>query len=194
MRTIENAGGSSPLGATVLPGGVNFSIFSRHASKIELVFFDRTDDAQPSRVISIDAFTNRTYHYWHVFVPQVEPGQIYAYRVDGAFDPTRGMRFDPSKVLLDPYGRGVAIPNNYSREAGRLEGDNAATAMKSVVVDPSMYDWEGDAPLCRPASRSIIYEMHVRGFTCDAGSGLGAHIRGTYAGLIAKIPDLQDLG
>ena len=194
MRTIENAGGSSPLGATVLPGGVNFSIFSRHASKIELVFFDRTDDAQPSRVISIDPFANRTYHYWHVFVPQVQPGQIYAYRVDGAFDPTRGMRFDPSKVLLDPYGRRVAVPKEYSRDAAIEKGDNAATAMKNVVVDPRTYNWEGDTPLKRASSRSIIYEMHVRGFTCHPSSGVAEKARGTFRGLIEKIPYLQQLG
>ena len=82
------------------------------------------------------------------------------------------MRFDPAKVLLDPYGRGVVVPKNYSREAARLEGDNAATAMKSVVVDPSAYDWEGDTPLHRPASQTIIYEMHVRGFTRHPSSGL----------------------
>src|SRR5258705_8282352 len=136
MRTIEDAGASSPIGATVLPGGVNFSIFSRHASKIELLFFDRTDDAQPSRVISIDPFANRTYHYWHVFVPQVQPGQIYAYRVDGAFDPTRGMRFDPSKVLLDPYGRRVAVPKEYSRDAAIAKGANPPTPLKNLAVDP----------------------------------------------------------
>jgi len=194
MRTIGNAGESAPLGATVLPGGVNFSIFSRHASKIELVFFDRTDDAQPSRVISIDPLANRTYHYWHVFVPQVQPGQIYAYRVDGASDPTRGMRFDPSKVLLDPYGRRVAVPKDYSRDAAIEKGDNAATAMKNVVVDPHTYNWEGDTPLKRASSRCIIYEMHVRGFTCHPNSGVAEKARGTFRGLIEKIPYLQQLG
>jgi isoamylase len=194
MRTIGNAGGSAPLGATVLPGGVNFSIFSRHASKIELVFFDRTDDAQPSRIISIDPLANRTYHYWHVFVPQVQPGQIYAYRVDGAFDPTRGMRFDPSKVLLDPYGRRVVVPKDYSRDAAIEKGDNAATAMKNVVVDPHTYNWEGDTPLNRASSRCIIYEMHVRGFTCHRSSGVAEKARGTFRGLIEKIPYLQQLG
>ena len=118
--------------------------------RVELLFFDREDDATPSRVIRIDPATNRTYHYWHVFVPGVVPGQIYGYRVEGLSDPERGLRFDPAKVLLDPYGRGVVVPKNYDREAARREGDNAATAMKSVVVDPRAYDWEGDIPLCRP--------------------------------------------
>ena len=81
------------------------------------------------------------------------------------------MRFDPAKVLLDPYGRGVVVPDSYSREAAREPGDNTATAMKSVVVDPSAYDWEGDAPLRRPSAQTIIYEMHVRGFTRHPSSG-----------------------
>src|SRR5438093_703390 len=96
-------------------------------------------------------------------MPGVKAGQIYGYRVEGPFDPPSGMRFDPAKVLLDPYGRATAVPKNYSREAARKEGDNCATAMKSVVVDTRVYDWEGDTPLNRPSSRTIIYEMHLRG-------------------------------
>ncbi len=158
------------------------------------MFFDREDDARPERIITIDPATNRTYHYWHAFVQGVKPGQLYGYRVQGPFDPASGMRFDPAKVLLDPYGRGVVVPKNYSREAARLEGDNCATAMKSVFVDPLAYDWEGDTPLQRPASQTIIYEMHVEGFTRHPSSGLSEKTRGTYAGLIEKIPYLQELG
>jgi isoamylase len=194
MKTIENVGESSPLGAAVRHGGANFSIFSRHAVKVELLLFDRSEDARPSRVISIDPSTNRTYHYWHVFVPGVEPGQIYGYRVHGPFDPARGMRFDPAKLLLDPYGRGVVVPKNYNRQAACEEGDNAAVAMKSVVVDSRAYDWDGDAPLRRASSRTIVYEMHVRGFTCHPNSGVPEKTRGTYKGLIEKTPYLQQLG
>jgi len=103
------------------------------------------------------------------------------------------MRFDPGKVLLDPYGCGVVVPKNYSRVTARLEGDNASTAMKSVVVDPHAYDWEGDTRLHRPSSRTIIYEMHVGGFTRHPSSGVSEKTRGTYAGLIEKIPYLQQL-
>jgi isoamylase len=149
---------------------------------------------QPECMITLDPATNLTSHYWHVFVPDVRPGQLYGYRVDGPFDPASGMRFDASKVLLDPYGRGVVVPRNYSRDAARLEGDNASTAMKSVVVDSGSYDWEGDTPLQRPASRTIIYEMHVAGFTRHPNSGVSEKTRGTYAGLIEKIPYLQKLG
>ena len=194
MKTNQCIGRSFPLGATVCQGGVNFSIFSRNASVVELLFFDSTDDARPARVVAIDPITNRTYHYWHVFVPGARPGQIYGYRVHGPFDPARGMRFDSSKVLLDPYGRGVVVPKNYSREAAIAKGDNAAKAMKSVVVDSSSYDWEGDAPLHRASSRTIVYEMHVRGFTCHPSSGVAEKTRGTFRGLIEKIPYLQDLG
>ena len=190
----ETIGRSSPLGATVVEGGVNFSLFSRTAAGVELLFFDREDDSTPSRVVRIDPAANRTYHYWHAFVPGVQPGQIYGYRVEGPSAPATGLRFDPAKVLLDPYARGVIVPKDYDRDAARREGDNAATAMKSVVVDPGPYDWEGDLPLNRPSSRTIIYEMHVRGFTRHPSSGVGEKTRGTYAGLIEKVPYLRELG
>ena len=162
---------------------------------MELLLFDREDDAPPARVISIDPAANRTYNYWHVCVPDVQPGQLYGYRVHGPFDPASGMRFDATKVLLDPYGRGVVVPKNYNRDAARIEGDDAYMAMKSVVVDPLTYDWEGDRPLHhRPPSQTIIYEMHLEGFTRHPSSGVSEKKRGTYAGLIEKIPYLQQLG
>ena len=191
---MQHTGHSSPLGATVVAGGVNFSLFSRSATGVELLFFDQEDGARPARVIRFDPAANRTYHYWHAYVPGVQPGQLYGYRVTGPFDPADGMRFDPAKVLLDPYGRGVVVPKTYSRDAARRVGDNATTAMKSVVVDVHAYDWEGDTPLQRPASRTIVYEMHVRGFTRHPSSGVAEQTRGTFAGLIEKIPYLQQLG
>jgi len=102
-------GRSSPLGAAVVEGGANFSLFSRTATGVELAFFDREDDATPSRVVRFDPVTNRSYHYWHAFVRGVEPGQLYGYRVAGPEVPESGLRFDPAKVLLDPYGRDVVI-------------------------------------------------------------------------------------
>src|SRR5258705_3648027 len=194
MTQETKEGLSSPLGATLSPEGVNFSVYSKHATVIELLLFDCVDDARPARVIRIDPSTNRTYHYWHVLVPGVKEGQIYGYRVGGPFDPPSGMRFDPAKVLIDPYGRATVVPKNYSREAAQREGDNAGTAMKSVVVDSRAYDWEGDTPLKRPSSRTIIYEMHVRGFTRHPSSGVGEKERGTFAGLIQKVPYLKTLG
>src|SRR5262245_31334218 len=135
-RTAEKSR-SHPLGATVVPGGVNFCVYSRAATSLELVLFDREDDRRPERVIPIDPASNRTYHYWYVFVPDVQAGQIYGFRAGGPVDPANGFRFDPSKLLLDPYGRAVVVPKGYSRYA---QGDNASTAMKSVVVDPHAYD------------------------------------------------------
>jgi len=187
-------GQSFPLGATLVPGGANFSVFAKHSTGAQLVLFDDIDAPEPARVIDLDPKANRTYHYWHVFVPGVAAGQIYGYRISGPFDPERGLRFDPDKVLLDPYGKCIARPAGRSREAARDRGDNAATALKSVVVDTGAYDWEGDAPLGRPFAKTIIYEMHVGGFTRHPGSGVVQPKRGTYAGLIEKIPYLQDLG
>jgi isoamylase len=194
MRRGETAGRSAPLGATLQRGGVHFSVYSRDASGVDLLLFDRADDPRPARVIPIDSAIGRTYHYWHVFVPGVKAGQLYGYRARGAFDPARGLRFDATKLLLDPYGRGVVVPESYSRDAAHAEGDNSATAMKSAVVDVHAYDWEGDQPLRRPSSRTIVYEMHVRGFTRHPSSGIGEKTRGTFAGLIEKIPYLQQLG
>src|SRR4051794_8859816 len=105
--TPATAGRPSPLGATVADGGANFSLFSRTATGVELLFFDREDAAAPARVVTLDPVTNRTYHYWHTFVPGVKPGQLYGYRVRGPHEPARGLRFDPTKVLIDPYGRGL---------------------------------------------------------------------------------------
>jgi glycogen operon protein len=193
-QAAHSNGHSSPIGATLLSGGVNFSVFSRTAEAIELVFFDQAEDTNPSCVIRLDPAMNRTYHYWHVFVPGVRAGQIYGFKARGPFEPERGLRFDPSKLLLDPYGRAVVVPKHYSREAARCEGNNDALAIKSVVTDTHAYDWEGDTPLRRPWSRTIMYEMHVRGFTAHPSSGLDPSKRGTYAGLIEKIPYLQELG
>jgi isoamylase len=187
-------GRSFPPGASVFPEGVNFSVFSKNATGVDLLIFEHADDTRPLRVIPIEPSSNRTYHYWHVFVPGLRAGQLYGYRAHGPADPASGMRFDPGKILLDPYGRGVVVPKNYRRDAAAEPGDNSATAMKSVVVDSSAYDWEGDAPLKRPASQTIIYEMHMAGFTRHPSSGVAEERRGTFAGLIEKIPYLRQLG
>ena len=191
---VSNTGRSFPLGATVLGDGVNFSVFSRQARRIDLLLFDDPAATHPARVIELDARTHRTYHYWHVLVPGIRPGQVYAYRADGPFAPTHGLRFDPAKVLLDPYGRAVIVPDGYSRQVVSQYREYNAISMKSVVVDPDQYDWEGDAPLRRPFTTTVIYETHLAGFTRHPSSGIAAELRGTYAGMIEKIPYLQDLG
>ena len=116
---VPSSGRSFPLGAIVLADGVNFSVFSREASRLELLLFDDAEATRPTRSIDLKARMHRTYHYWHVFVPGIGAGQLYGYRVAGPFTPEHGLRFDPSKVLLDPYGRAVAVPDGYSRQIAR---------------------------------------------------------------------------
>jgi isoamylase len=188
------SGASAPLGATVRDAGVNFSVFSKDAALVELLLFDDANAVKPATVIPLKADKHRTYHYWHVFVPDLQPGQVYAYRAHGPFAPERGCRFDSEKVLVDPYGLAVAVPKKYDRRAAARPGDNAATAMRSVVAAPDRYDWEGDLPLNRPFAETVIYELHVAGFTRHPSSGVSSAKRGTYAGLIQKIPYLKDLG
>jgi len=143
-------GTSAPLGATVCAGGANFSVFSKHATRIDLLLFESVSDVA-SAIVPLN---RRTYHYWNAFVPGVSPGQIYGYRAHGPFAPDRGQRFDGDKLLLDPYGRAVVMPDGYDRLAGARPGDNSAVAMKSVVANPARYDWHGDRPLRRPTGRS----------------------------------------
>ena len=188
------AGDSFPIGPRLHAGGANFSVFSRSATGVELCLFDHVDDSRPARVIQLDPRSNRTYHYWHVFVPGLLEGQIYGFRAHGPFEPRLGLRFDSHKLLLDPYARAIAVPGSYSRHTASGEGDNTASAMKSVLIDTDAYDWTGDVRLKHPWSRTIIYELHVRGFTADPSSGVAAFKRGTFAGLIEKIPYLQELG
>lgn len=187
-------GRSFPLGATVYPDGVNFCLFSKHATAIELLLFDAPDDPEPARVIALDPKQHKAFYYWHIFVPKIGAGQVYAYRAYGPFDPDKGHRFDGSKVLLDPYTRVVVGWEKYSREAAIYPGDNCATALRGVVMNPDTYDWEGDLPLNIPYSQTIIYELHVAGFTRNPNSGVSSDKRGTYAGLIEKIPYLKSLG
>src|SRR6187551_2606742 len=181
-------GTSAPLGATLLEGGVNFSIYSRDATLVELLLFEADGAGPPTRVIALDSKRHRTYHYWHTFVEGLQVGQVYAFRAHGPYLKERGLLFDAEKVLLDPYGRAVCVPDGYDRNAAAQAGDNAEHAMKSVVVDPSAYDWEGDRPLRRSCAESVIYELHVKGFTRHPSSGVSPEKRGTYAGLIEKIP------
>jgi glycogen operon protein len=187
-------GQSYPLGATVDASGVNFCLYSKHATGVDLLLFDSGNILEPSQVITLNPKKNRTSFYWHVFVPEARAGQIYAYRVHGPFEPAYGHRFDATKVLLDPYARAIVGDEIYDRKAAIGPGDNCATALKGVVVDSHSYDWEGDRPLHRPYATTVIYEMHVGGFTRHPSSDLPAEERGTFAGVIKKIPYLQALG
>jgi isoamylase len=196
MSQISNvpSGRPYPLGAIVDAHGVNFSFFSYHASAVELLLFDYPDQSQASTVFKLDPAVNRTGSYWHIYIPGLQAGQLYGYRVHGLYEPQQGLRFDPAKLLMDPYARAV-FDDQYDRvEAARYGVENMATAMKSVVVDTAGYDWQGDQPLRDFPLNATIYELHVRGFTKDSSSGLAENKRGTYAGLVEKIPYLQELG
>ncbi|MCA9515147.1 MAG: hypothetical protein KC635_09415, partial [Myxococcales bacterium] len=186
------AGDPLPLGATVERDAVNFSVFTQHGTAVDLLFFDRVDDAYPSRTFRLDPGHHRTFNYWHVRVHGARAGQIYGYRVFGPSDPARGHRFDPTKVLVDPYAKAIVYGDAYSRVAASGPGDNAASAMKGLVTDHADFDWDGVEPPRVPASRRVIYEMHVRGFTRHPSSGV-AH-PGTFAGVVEKIPYLKALG
>jgi glycogen operon protein len=193
-NAILATGTPDPLGATPHADGVNFSVYANHAEALDLLLFDSADAAAPGQVLRLDRRGHHTAGYWHAFLPGLAPGQVYAYRAHGPTDPARGWFHDPDKVLLDPYGRAVVVPETYSRGAAAAPGDNSATAMRSVVADPASYDWQGDAPLRRPFAHTVIYELHVAGFTRHPNSGVAQELRGSYAGLIEKIPYLRDLG
>ena len=186
-------GSPYPLGASVTATGVNFSVFSYHGTRAELLLFDTEDATEPSRVIDLAPGTSRTSHYWHVHLSGIKAGQLYGYRISGPYAPELGHRFDPEKLLLDPYARAISS-KNYQRTAAARPGNNLGVAAKSVVADLSGYDWEGDRPLDHPFSRTVVYEVHVAGFTRHPNSGVAEEKRGTYAGLIEKIPYLKELG
>ncbi len=159
-----------------------------------MLLFDHETDAEPSDIYELDPALHRTYHYWHCLLPGIGAGQFYGYRVHGPWQPERGLRFDGRQLLLDPYGLAVVTPPGQRRSEANSSGSGLALARKSIVVDPERYDWEGDRPLRRPRRETIVYELHVAGFTRHPSSGVAAEKAGTYAGLIEKIPYLQDLG
>jgi glycogen operon protein len=191
MYTVE-AGRPRPLGATPDDNGVNFSIFSEHATNIELLLFAHSSDVEPLQIILLDQLKNRTFHFWHVYVRGLRPGMHYAYRVFGS-DQTQitGDRFDFNKVVIDPYGRGITS-ELWRRTDAIGHADNMATALRSTIIDISQYDWEGDRCLNRPMSEAIIYELHVGGFTRLLGDQCSRP--GTFCALIECIPYLQELG
>ena len=144
---------------------MNFALFSEHATSVQLCLFPTADAPIEHVCIPLGWRTDRI---WHAYLPDARPGMFYGYRVAGPWDPGRGHRFNPWKVLLDPYGRGVAVPRDYSRDAATGPGDNAATAMKSVVVDVDAYDWEGDRPLRLPL-RTPASPVSTRCVPCPRG-------------------------
>ena len=173
-----------PYGAILHDGGVQFVLFSRSATSMRILLYDDVDDREPSDVVHYDNDTDRWGDVWSVFIPGLEPGQLYHIQADGPYAPELGHRFDGSARLIDPYARALA-GKFQPAEGGVLRPP------KCVVVDDS-FDWQGDRHLRRNLSETIIYEMHVRGFTRSETSGV--EHPGTYLGVIEKIPYLQSLG
>jgi len=181
-----------PLGAIWDGAGVNFALSSEHATAVELCLFDEPNSSQSRKQMVL---RERTDLVWHGYVPDLGPGQLYGYRVHGPHAPDRGLRFNPAKLLIDPYARALAGGLQWrdevfgyrvgdpSGDLSRDDRDSAAFVPRSVVVDPS-FDWEGDQPPRTPWHRSIVYELHVKGFTARH-PGVPEKLRGTYAGLVA---------
>ena len=192
-----------PLGATWLGNGVNFAIFSETATSVDLCLFDSVDAPQENMRIPV---TEHTDQVWHVFLPDVKPGQLYGYRVNGPYDPKRGMRFNSSKLLLDPYAKAIAGEINWADEmfayvvGDKLEDltrdfrDDAWGMPKAVVID-NAFDWGNDKRPGIPLHQSVIYEAHVKGFT-KLWSNMPEELRGTYGGVgsAAAIEYLKELG
>ncbi|MBT8442886.1 MAG: glycogen debranching protein GlgX [Gammaproteobacteria bacterium] len=189
-RFRVDAGRGFPPGATVTAEGVNFSIFSRHATAAKLLLFDGDDSLQPMQTIELDPDTNRTFFFWHVFVVGAQPGLQYTWRMDGPCgNAANGFRIDRRRQLLDPWAR-IVSTTHWDRQAA-LDDPETGSSFRAVVEADS-YDWEGDEPVNHALQDSVIYELHVGGFTRHPSSGVGA--AGTFRGLIDKIPYLQSLG
>ena len=178
-----------PFGATVRPGGVNFAVFSRHAQRVDLVLFEEGRE-EPIAEFLLDPAVHRTGDVWHAFVHGLRPGALYGYRVHGPFAPRPGHRFNAHSVVLDPYARSVsggkrwAVPESSNGAGGRL------TRRGQVVHEE--FDWGNDAPPATPLAQTVLYELHLRGYTRHPSSGV--RHPGTYLGLCEKIPHLKSLG
>ncbi|QDU96179.1 glycogen debranching protein GlgX [Lignipirellula cremea] len=173
-----------PYGAILHDGGVQFSVFSRSATGMSLLLYGDVNDTEPDEVIRFNRETDRWGDIWSVFVPGVGAGQLYHFAAEGPFDPSIGQRFDGKARLIDPYAKALAG----TFQPGK---DDIIRPPKCVAID-DYFDWQGDRHLRRPLSETVIYEMHVKGFTCSKTSG--CEYPGTYLGVIEKIPYLKSLG
>ena len=187
-------GNRYPTGATVGADGTNFCIFSRHASAVQLLLYEKPDSSTPFQVIELDPIENRNFFFWHVFVKGMTGQEkiSYTWKVDGPENGDPGHKFDPSLELLDPWARGVTDvlwQRKYNRDPEQKKG---ATSMRAMVLPQNSYDWEGDEPLQQTCEKEIIYELHVGGFTRHPSAEV--EHPGTFSGIIEKVPYLQDLG
>jgi isoamylase len=179
-----------PQGATVEPHGVNFSVFCRHATWVELNLYESADAPAPFQVIRLDPNAHRTFFTWHVFVEGLAAGVWYTYRVDGPTNTREtGFRHNANKELLDPWAK--TISDTLWDRARARRPEERSPSMRALVVDDA-YDWDGDRPLDRRFEETVIYELHVGGFTRHPSAGV--RHPGTFEGLIEKVPYLKDLG
>ncbi len=188
---LTSAGKPLENGTLVADDGVYFCIFSRNATKVFLELFDSPQSSEPYHTIELDSKINKTGDFWHVFVQGLKPGALYLYRADGPYRPERGNRFDNTEYLFDPRAKAFTQGSVF-RYLMPGKRKNLARMPKCVVVDNDSYDWGDDKPLSIPLERSVIYEMHVKGFTASPTSKVKNP--GTYRGVIEKIPYLQSLG
>lgn len=180
-----------PPGASVSADGVNFSIFSRHASHIWLNLYRSAEARKPAQIIELDPSHNRTFFFWHVFVENAGPGLYYTWRTDGPDDTSvSGLRFDPRCELLDPWAKALSALQWDRNKATHYPGEGAA--VRALVVADDDYDWGNDKPVRHQLQDSVIYELHVGGFTRHSSSGVNEP--GCFRGLIEKIPYLKSLG
>jgi len=190
-------GSAYPLGATYDGNGTNFALFSESAEKVELCLIDDEGNEQRLELTEVDAFV------WHCYLPQVQPGQRYGYRVHGNYDPANGERFNPSKLLLDPYAKATTgridwdpslFSYSFDDPTKRNDDDSAAHTMLGVVINP-FFDWAGDRHPRTPYADSLIYEAHVKGLT-ELNPAIPEDLRGTYGGIAhpSMIEHFQKLG
>ena len=201
---MAETGKALPLGASLVNDGVNFAIFSRHATSVTLIIFESPEKNSPWVEIPLDKREHKTGNIWHCFIRGLKAGTCYLYRADGPYFPEKGQRFNPHKTLLDPYAKALTDISNW--DYGKCAGydhekpgkdltysydDDITHQARGIVIDDN-FDWQGDTPLNYPLRFSVIYEAHVKGITAHPNSGV--EHPGTYRGIIEKIPYFKDLG
>ena len=201
-------GRAHPFGAIIDPNGVRFSLFSRHAKSVSLLLFDNEGDSTPAHEIELNPKLHRTGDCWHVLVKEIEPGQLYLYRVNGPYQPLKGHRFNKHKVLLDPYAKALTgnfrwdissafgfIPGHPDADLSFSTEENISSFPKCIVVSDS-FDWGDDRPLNHPLRRTIIYETHVAGLSAHPEARRRFKIKnpGTFSAVTQMIPYLKELG
>lgn len=197
-RWASQEGTQSPLGVTWVEEeqAYNFALYSKHATGVVLLLYTSDDTVKPGITHRLNYLTNKSGRVWHCRIPAAQMRNMvyYAYQVEGPFDRDEGHRFDPEKILIDPYAKAVFFPSGFDREAARQLGSNAGKAPLGIIHNSDQPIKKNSLPPLRHTHDLIIYEMHVKGFTMRANSGVPADRRGSYAGVVEKIPYLRELG